>query len=332
MNVQQIVDAVSVVVREHHDLFAAEVSKTLIPGLGMDPLAAGILMGAVMATASPGDVAKMRKWSLDDWAPALQQAIELRAQDVPPPQKQGQGAPYADVSIAAPAVPPPRKPPTPPNPPAAPPPGGPPRPPSWMTESESVAWHQARTRAGEFARGLGNYIDQRTGNIIYEVWDKDKILVDVDPAKRQAALDIIRQKVVEAQEQGKSAKMLAGELAKATKDWGRNWLRIARTELQGAYNEGVLMEHVRWDGPSARIGRVPESSACPDCKTHFLDDSGVPRIFTAQELVNNGVNVGKPRRDWKPTVWPMHPNCRCDTQAVPAGMVFGDDWNLKYEE
>ena len=346
MNVGDIAAAVSGAVLGHHDLFAAELSKLLIPGLKMDPFAAAILMGSIMATAEPQDVKRMRRWKMEDWQPAIKKVIASRGTSPAPAQAPTapttptpQGAPYADVQIEVPPMPKPPSAPSgaaPPNIPTPPAPpsggggggGGPPR---WMTDGEKYAWTQARTRAGEFARGLGNYIDQKTGQMVFEVWDKEKILRDADPQKRQQVLDIIRNKVVEAQEQGKTSDMLAKELAKATGDWGRNWGRIARTEIQGAYNEGVIMEHVRWDGPGALIARVPEASACVDCRRLFLDDSGNPKIFTAKELVDNGVNVGKPRRDWVATAWPVHPNCRCDTQAIPEGMLYGSDGLLKFE-
>ena len=200
-----------------------------------------------------------------------------------------------------------------------------------MTDSEKFSWQQAKSRSGEFIRGLGNHIDQSTGKMVYEEWDKDKILRDVDPTKRQEVLDIVRQQVADAREQGVHAKQLAKRLAKATGQWGRNWERIARTELQGVYNEGVLFEHVRWDGENALIARVPEADACDDCRRLFIE-GGKPKIFTAKELVNNNTNVGIRRRDWKPTIWPLHPNCRCDTQAVPQGMEFDNDWVLTVKE
>jgi hypothetical protein len=42
-------------------------------------------------------------------------------------------------------------------------------------------------------------------------------------------------------------------------------------------------------------------------------------VFLVSDLVANGVNVGRVRAQWLPTVFPMHPKCRCDTLYVPNG-------------
>ena len=207
--------------------------------------------------------------------------------------------------------------------------GGPPQsPPAWLTPVEQEAWVRARTRAGELARGLGNYIKQRTMEHVREVWAGDTISVDVDPQARQAMVILIREKTVDAIESGKMADQLARDLANASGDFSRNWRRIANTELQGAFNEGSVVDAVRREGPGVGIARIPDQDACDDCRRLFLDATGKPRVFTATELANNNTNAGKKRVDWLPTIWPVHPNCRCDTQEVPAGFVFDSDWLL----
>ena len=114
-----------------------------------------------------------------------------------------------------------------------------------------------------------------------------------------------------------------------TGDYARNWRRIARTELQGVANDGAAIEALRTYGAEARVARIPNADACPDCRRLFLGDDGKPRIFTVAELVGNGVNVGRARRDWVASLWPVHPNCNCTTQSIPPGMRFADDWGLE---
>ena len=200
--------------------------------------------------------------------------------------------------------------------------------PSWLTEMEADAYRQARDRAGEFARGLGNYVDESTGKLVTEIWQGEVIERFADEEKREENLRLLKEKTAEAIAHGWTADELARRLARATKDWGRRWDRIAETELQGAYNDGVFIEAIKYEGENARFARVPDAAACDDCIRLFLNSDGTPKIFTAEELVNNGTNVGKKRRNWLATLWPVHPRCRCDVQPIPPGFKMNKDMEL----
>jgi hypothetical protein len=52
-------------------------------------------------------------------------------------------------------------------------------------------------------------------------------------------------------------------------------------------------------------------------------------VFTVSELEGNGVNVGRSREDWLPTIFPVHPNCRCDTISVPPDFEVTEDGRLR---
>jgi len=137
----------------------------------------------------------------------------------------------------------------------------------------------------------------------------------------------IRAVIADAIEAGDNYKQLADSLATQFGEAQKDWRRVARTELQAAYNEGVVAATVSKSGYNARIARVPERDACQTCKKLFLED-GIPKIFSIRELMANGNNVGKQKGDWLSTVWPVHPNCRCDTVSVPPGYGFDRNWNL----
>lgn len=170
--------------------------------------------------------------------------------------------------------------------------------PEHLSTEEAAAWLSARTRAGVHITAIGERARQ-----------------DVRAMTRQAIED------------GINWKQFAARLNAKYGAWTRDWERVARTELQGAYNEGVVAAAVAHGGMEQRIARVPEKDACEHCKRLFLV-GGVPRIFTVRELVNNGTNVGKKPENWQATVWPIHPNCRCDSVMVPSGHGFDDSWNL----
>jgi hypothetical protein len=163
---------------------------------------------------------------------------------------------------------------------------------------------------------------------VREVWDGEDVALEADEELRVDVRERVRTATADAVARHKSAQELASDLGHATGDWSRNWDRIATTELQGAYNEGVVVEAIRFGGPEVRIARIPEPGACEACRGAFLDGEGRPRIFTAEELINNGTNVGRKRADWQPTLWPQHPNCACDTQEVPDGLAFNDAWEM----
>lgn len=203
-----------------------------------------------------------------------------------------------------------------------------PAPPSHLSNMERDAWIQATTRAADYARGLGNALSERMQTVLAEEWDEAEAAIVPDPDRREELRALIREKVAEALEARDSPERLASRLLDATGDAARDWLRIARTELQGAMNDAAIIRAVRLDGPGGRVARIPNANACRHCRRLFLDESGRPHVFTIEELLENGTNVGKRSDDWKATAWGIHPNCSCSVQRVPEGMDFDDDWRL----
>ena len=265
---------------------------------GLDPWGAAMAIGQAVAEAGP-DADAMRQWTLTRW------------EDVLPPPAPVEVAPAAPAGSSSSS-------------------GGPliVAPPAGLGDVEREAWIQARQRGAEFARGLGNIVADDLQAKVVEVWDEAQVAVEVDREQRLGTRETIREATAEAVARAWSADRLASELANRTQDWGRNWKRIAVTELQGALNDAVVIQTLRLDGDDGRVARIPEANACEACRTLFLDADGKPRIFTVAELVANGTNVGKPRDEWRPTVWPAHPHCRCGTQRVPAGFEFNDAWEI----
>jgi hypothetical protein len=183
-----------------------------------------------------------------------------------------------------------------------------------------AAYRQALTRAGEFCRGLGNIWSEELGHVAMEKWDGERIVSTPDPALREESLRRIRRTVAEAWKDKKPAKTLASDLARETGDYTRNWDRIARTELQAAYNDGVAIDAVQAFGKKAQVARIPERRACSACKRLFLDATGNPVVWDVAEIAKNGTNVGRKRSEWQATLFPVHPKCMCGTMIVPPGM------------
>lgn len=175
--------------------------------------------------------------------------------------------------------------------------------PDWLSRSEGRAYEAAVERAGAYVTRL-----------------RDSAIDE---------LEQIREATAQAVAEGDEPRELAVELMRRTDDWEHNWERIARTEIQGAYNEGRIMSALEAYGQEARIAKVTETGACRHCLRLHRDADGRPQVFTVRELLDNGTNVGKPRASWQATIWPVHPNCRCDTVVVPPGLIVGEYGQLE---
>lgn len=249
---------------------------------GLDPTALVQQMGALTSRLPPGELEASKDWPLDTWIKRVKREPpdeEARPED----EDEAQGL----ITIR-------------PNDP---------KPPEGMTAHQVDAWTQARTRAGEYARGLGNTMLDDFGRITAETWDGETPTFVPEPQRRDTYIQAIQEATSEAVARGWTAKKLASEIGHRTGDWGRNLLRLARTELQGAHNDAVVMQAIKVFGPNVRIACIPQSGACDICLSLFIGDDGRPRIFTVKELAANGTNVGKRAADWKATIWPIHPHC-----------------------
>ena len=305
---------------------APALARAGIGALATRPLMMAILMGAAKQQMEPGRRKQADRWPAKKWSKQiLRDAPSVSSPTPTPPSVTPIGGDTPDL-------------PPPPPPPTGAGGGGPkpPEPPDFLTDLQKHSWTQARERAGSFVRGLGNIVTVEAETALAEVWNGEQIEREADADRRSEMVDIIREETAAATANNSkwrsdTAQKLASRLGNRTGDWSRNWERIARTEMQGAYNEGSVLEAIEWDGPDALIARIPEPSACADCRRVHLTRDGRPRVFKASDLINNGTNVGRKRTEWQATIWPIHPNCRCDTQHIPAGMEFDDEWGLVYK-
>lgn len=188
-----------------------------------------------------------------------------------------------------------------------------------LTRKEQAAFERVTFDTANFIRGLGNVITEDFANARLETWNGTQPLKVPDAIQRQNRINAIRSVLQTAVKERWGAQKTAYAMAKAANDYARNWRRVAETELQGLFNDAAVLEAVKVHGLSVRIARVPETSACKTCKALFLDDNGVPILFDPLVLADNGVNVGRPRSEWLPTIYPLHPRCRCGVQPVPPG-------------
>ncbi len=342
-------------IRSHHDAFAVELLGSRAAGVtaerlqellqaglvnvdklgglqvpGMrnpcDPFLFARLVAQIIERTPSTMRAKMRDWPLSKWKALVDAEIDSRwreaGQNGRPAAQQVQLPLYQTITVDAETSA------SGGAPPAPPPQPGDGTPPPWLAPAERRAYVQALERGGEFCRGLGNTVADTVEKDVAEAWAGEDIVQEVQPTKRQERLDALRELTADAMATHRDAGKLARDLADATEDWAHNWKRIARTELQAVYNEGKVLDAYDAYGDDAGIARLPETGACDDCLRLYLD-GGKPRVFPIREIVGNGTNVGRKPAQWKPTVFPTHPHCACDTLVVPPGMMVERDGRLR---
>jgi hypothetical protein len=187
-----------------------------------------------------------------------------------------------------------------------------------LTEIERQAIMVAQQQAGQYAVGLGNRVDQQTG----------QLLIEADHVLRGQLRDEIKTATAENIARRESVSQLKSDLGWATRDWARDWDRIAVTEKHSAMQHGLADSYAADYGADVRVAKRPMPSACEHCKRLHLGPDGQPRIFRLSDLIGNGTNFKKKTADWNPVVGPVHPHCACSLLRVPEGWGFDEEGRL----
>lgn len=258
----------------------------------LNPLLFVRRLGSHYVEASPAERDLMRRWSLDKWRGELTRGIT--------PRRASESRRYPTIERPQPETLAPD-----PHPQAVP---------SYFGPAERAGLVSAHKAAGGYIRGLGAlYADELSAHV-YESWNGEELLNTPDAERRRQKLQVIREEVGAAVLTKDTAREVARRIRQRVGDLARNFDRIAETELQAVHNEGQIFQAVELDGEEARVARIPESGACSSCRALFIDPTtDTPRVFLVSDLAANGTNVGRPRRSWSATAYPVHPNCRCDT-------------------
>lgn len=124
-----------------------------------------------------------------------------------------------------------------------------------------------------------------------------------------------------------TTKLIASKISNQLNDWSRDWNRIVETEYQGVFNMGRIQSYMKeGKGTETLIYFEVYPLACRHCIRLFLTDGigSKPKLFTAEELIGNGTNIGRKVGEWKPTIlMPVHPFCRCLARRY----IDGDIWD-----
>jgi hypothetical protein len=183
-----------------------------------------------------------------------------------------------------------------------------------LSAAEKFALRIAEDRAVEGITGLGNRISSNLRSLI----------IDGSMQLRNKYEKIITTEAKKSIAKRQTVKEFASHVGELTKDWSRDLDRIADFVLHEAYDNGRALAIKKQHGKEALVYKRVHEEACKSCNSLYLK-RGVPRIFTVNQLLANGTNIGRKQKDWKPVVGPTHPWCRCDVEYIPSGW----EWDPK---
>lgn len=166
----------------------------------------------------------------------------------------------------------------------------------------------ARQQAGQFLRGVMHAAEEQT------------IQLAIDTARAASATDATAKTVL--------AQRLGSAFGKMVDGWKGDWERTTLNQLAAAVEHGVVSHIQESHGDGALVAKIPGPAACAHCLRIHIGEDGMPRIFPLAELIANGTNAGRKKREWLPVVGPTHPSCWCQLVHVPAGHGFDTEGNL----
>ena len=140
----------------------------------------------------------------------------------------------------------------------------------------------------------------------------------------------IRQKVKavvgKVHDERKGMGSLNSLLVSELKASARNWSIVAATELCTAKQYAVLGSILEGAGIYRQLrGKDPSdikvfvqvnANACEECMRDYLDDDGLPKVFSLAQLMSHGTNIGVPKKQRVAVVPPHHPYCYCSLNAL----------------
>lgn len=113
------------------------------------------------------------------------------------------------------------------------------------------------------------------------------------------------------------------------------WRSAVRTEFQSAKIQGIANTianksdiYANSAGADSNVSVIPAKECCEDCRFHYSDVDGNPKIFKLSDLMEAGSNsdvgtvhtkVDGRHTHWRTTLPPMHPRCGCKLVYIPPG-------------
>lgn len=191
------------------------------------------------------------------------------------------------------------------------------------TEADMAFYRVAANKTYNHIKGLGDRIKNDVSAAI-----ASEQLNFLQARERSKAEKTIHDEILDGTIQRRAVKKITSNIAHQMVSWNRDWGRIVETEEQDVFNLGraaYMMSRDEGDDPLVYFDVFP--GACRHC-IRLYRKNGIgsePKIFKLSELLANGTNYGVKSKDWKPTIHPVHPFCRCDLRELPKGYVWDKD-------
>ena len=188
-----------------------------------------------------------------------------------------------------------------------------------LTEEEEFALQTLKNRAYTDITSLGSRMRTGLSNNILRNNQQQSVLVQ----------QMIKQKAIKAAELRVGARGLAADLAETSKDWEVDWLRIAYYLTHEAFNSGRAQSILKNHGADAEVYFDVYEGACNHCRELLLTDpedvNSEPIVFKLKDIIANGNNIGRKVAEWKATISPIHPYCRCTINYKKPGFAWNPD-------
>lgn len=185
-----------------------------------------------------------------------------------------------------------------------------------LTEEEEFALQTVKNRAYTDITSLGNRMRTGLSNVVLRNNQQQTLVVQ----------NMIKQKTIKAVELRMGSRGLAADLAETSQDWEVDWLRIAYYLTHEAYNSGRAQSILKEYGADAEVYFDVYPGACQRCRELYLTDpedpDSEPIVFKLKDIIANGNNIGRKVKEWKPTISPTHPYCRCTINHKKAGFAW----------
>ena len=122
----------------------------------------------------------------------------------------------------------------------------------------------------------------------------------------------------------KDAKALMGELNRTSENFENKWNLAVGADLALASAAGThqaLLEIYGSDNDKVRVAwiEMEDEKVCSWCRNASKNTDGSHKLYKMTDFMPSGFNYGRKKSDWKLSITPAHPRCRCNLVYVPPG-------------
>lgn len=137
---------------------------------------------------------------------------------------------------------------------------------------------------------------------------------------------VLHEEILDGTIARKAVKKITSNIANRLGEWNRDWGRIVETECQDIFNVGRA-QYMMQNSIDPQVYFDVYPGACRHCIRLYLTHGigSKPKVFRMSELLANGTNYGLKSKDWKPTIHPVHPYCRCNIRELPDKYEWNED-------